>query len=259
MTFYIQNFMPGTSDSPSVADIIIPGGGILRALLATDLSIQLANRFGNLLPGVEMLSDIAQAIGSVNIPAWIGASVQGWRGTDPVKLNLELFLINYEPNLGYEAKLKALAKLATITPSSREGVAGHLSQQVHGGYSTKASAFATNKQFFQDSVSDEQYVANKDGNKVSNENQLGAMKDVGQTIWEGKGGAAGFTGTLTIKVGNRFELKNLLLTAISITPSSVEVYSPSSGERPKPLYYRISMSVMTCRTALYTDVDSMFQ
>ena len=259
MSFYIENFMPGTSDTPSVATIILPSGDTFKGLLANDVSVQLNNRWGNLLPGVEMLSDIAQAVGSVNIPSWIGASVQGWRGTDPIKLNLELFLVNYEPKLGYESKLKELAKLATISKSSRTDMGGHFSQQVHGGYSTTASAFASNLDYFGRSESD-YYIAKKDGNALlTDEQKAQNMANLGESIWSAPGGKARFPGTLSVKVGNRFELRELILTSLSITSSSVEVYSPSSGESPKPLYYRVSMSVMTCRTALSTDVDFMFK
>ena len=261
MSFYIESFMPGTVDTPSVAKIILPSQKSFEALLSTDVSVQLSNRWGNLLPGVEMLSEIAQAVGAVNIPAWIGASVQGWRGTDPIRLNLEMFLVNYAPNLGYEEKLKELAKLATITESSREDISEHFTQQVHGGYSTKASAFATNKQHFLGNHTTTDYVADKDGNTNfgSDSDKYGALKEVGQSLWEGKGGPAGYTGTITLRVGTRFELKNLLLTSISITPSVVEVCSHYVNEKPKPLYYKISMGVITCRTALYTDVDTMFK
>ena len=256
MTFYIENFMPGTSDSPSVARIILPDQSHFEALVSSDISVQLANKFGNLLPGVEMLSDIAQMVGSVNIPAWIGASVQGWRGTDPVKLNLELFLINYKPDLNYEEKIRKLVKLCTISKSGMNGVAGHWTEQVHGGYSTKASAFASNLQYFDRKESD--YWSKKDdwNNPERNFQDLTTM---GQTIFSGVGGKAGFPGTLTISIGNRFELRELLLTSISVTSSNVEVYSPSAGESPKPLYYKLSISVMTCRTALETDVDIMFK
>ena len=250
--------MPGTADTPSIATVILPDTSSFTALVANDVSVQLSNKFGNLLPGVEMLSEIAQAVGAVNIPAWIGASVQGWRGTDPIKLNLELYLVNHTPGLNYEEKLRRLAKLATISKSSMNGPGGHITQQVHGGYSTTASAFASNLQFMDREDTD--YIAKrKDGNKQDDSTTYQNLDVLGQSIWSGRGGKAKFPGTLTICIGTRFELRELLLTSLTITPSLVEVYSPSVGEKPKPLYYKVYMGLMTCRTALESDVNFMFK
>lgn len=258
MTLYIEDFMPlmpGTLDTPSVAVIILPDGSSFQALLSSDVSIQLANHFGNLLPGTEILAGLAQAIGAINIPSWIGASVQGWRGTDPVKFSLDMFLVNYRPNLKYEKTLKKLASLATISPSSRTGALAHVTHQVHGGYQTNGSAFASNKDYMDKDPLD--YLKNKeDGNVTeSDQDKYSNMGALGEQVLNG----AKFTGTLTIKIGSRFKLSDLIMTSITITPSIVEVFSPTSGERPKPLYYKINAGFMTCRSALHTDVNSMFQ
>ena len=256
MSFYIESFMPGTSDTPSVVTLTLPSGKTFKGLLSSDVSIQLSNKFGNLLPGVEMLTDLAQALGAVNIPAWIGASAQAWRGTEPVKFNLEVYLVNYKPHLGYEKNIRELASLATI--SEGDGMYGgtsHLLVQVHGGYAP--DAFASNKQHFTDK---NQYFAQKNDQNVTGgptePEKIDNLESTGGTLWNDRG--AQYKGTIKVKIGNRFTLPNLLLTSISITPSVVEVYSPTAGEKPKPLYYRISMGLMTCMSALHTDVDMMF-
>ena len=259
MTLYIEDLMPlmpGTVDTPSVAVITLPDRSSFQALLSSDVSVQLSNHFGNLLPGTEMLAGLAQAIGAVNIPSWIGASVQGWRGTDPIKFTLDMFLVNYKPGLKYESTLKKLASLATVSPSSRTGASAHITHQVHGGYETNASAFASNIQFFESSAS--MYLqSKKDGNIQQDDTQN--YMNVTRLGNEALSRSASFKGTLTIKIGSRFELSNLIMTSITITPSVVEVFSPTSGERPKPLYYKITASFMTCRSALSTDVNSMFK
>jgi hypothetical protein len=43
MSFYIENFMPGTSDTPSVVIITLPDTSQFKALLASEVSIQLGN------------------------------------------------------------------------------------------------------------------------------------------------------------------------------------------------------------------------
>ena len=256
MTLYIEDLMPlmpGTVDTPSVAVITLPDKSSFQALLSSDVSVQLSNHFGNLLPGTEMLAGLAQAIGAVNIPSWIGASAQGWRGTDPIKFTLDMFLVNYKPHLNYEKSLKKLASLATISPSSRTDALAHVTHQVHGGYQTNGSAFASNKEYLGKDPRD--YLKNKPDGNTNPDEQYSNMETLGNQII----GGAKFTGTLTIKIGSRFELSNLIMTSITITPSVVEVFSPTSGERPKPLYYKITASFMTCRSALYTDVNSMFK
>lgn len=259
MTFYIDSFMPGTADTPSIVTVTLPNKTSFKALLASEISIQMNNRFGNLLPGTEMLSDIAQLIGSVNIPGWIGASVQGWRGTDPIKFNIEMYLVNYKPKLGYESKLRELAKLATISPGEgMNGGASHLTYQVHGGYNP--DAFASNKYQFIDnsSVANDPNISGLLDNDQKKK-QLGVMEAAGNDALELAKKGANHEGTLTIRIGTRFQLNNLLMTSLNITPSVVEVYSPTAGEQPKPLYYKVSISVMTCRAALFTDVEKMFR
>ena len=152
--------------------------------------------------------------------------------------------------------LKKLASLATVSPSSRTGASAHITHQVHGGYETNASAFASNIQFFESSAS--MYLqSKKDGNIQQDDTQN--YMNVTRLGNEALSRSASFKGTLTIKIGSRFELSNLIMTSITITPSVVEVFSPTSGERPKPLYYKITASFMTCRSALSTDVNSMFK
>ena len=253
MTFYIENFLQGSSDAPSVAILTLPDKTEITALISNDITVQLTNRFGNLLPGTETLAGLAQALGAVNIPSWIGASVQGWRGTDPIKFSLELFLVNYRPNLGYEEKLKSLARLGTISRANKGNILDHITHQVHGGYETDASAFASNLQFL-DRNPNNYFEGNIDGN--TQQDQYQRLETLGEAVESP--GRAKFKGTISIKIGHRFRLSELIMTSLAITPSVVEVYSPTAGERPKPLYYRLSLGLMTCRAALATDVDLMF-
>ena len=252
MTFYLDNFMPGTADTPSIVEITLPSNNVFKGLLSNEVTIQLSNKFGALLPGGEMLSDLAQAAGATNIPAWIGASAQGWRGTDPVKFNLEVFLVNYKPRLNYEERLRELAKLATISPGKGMwGGASHLTATVHGGYSP--DVFASNK--YQFISKDDVSLLSEDGNNLTKKEKFEDMRSLGGIIAQG---VSDYTGTIKVKIGSNFSLNNLLLNNINITPSVVEVYSPSAGESPKPLYYRVSMGIITCRAALSTDVEKMF-
>ena len=52
-------------------------------------------------------------------------------------------------------------------------------------------------------------------------------------------------------------LRNMLIQRLNVTPSIVEV-ATKTGSNPKPLYYRVSISLIGSRPFLSTDVDKMF-
>ena len=246
--------MPGTKDSPSIARIYLPDNTQFEGLLTSDVSIQLGNKFGALIPGVEMLSDLAQLAGGKNLPAWIGTSTQGWRGTDPIKFSLDMYLINYKPKLDYERKLRDLVSLAAVAPGkTMAGDNSGWSVQAHGGYSPDVFLNNAGRYLDTGAVDIASWAQSEDRN-VKQDNMQATANALARASFAGEQNE----GTLTVTIGNRFRLSNLLLTSVSVTPSIVEVYSPTSGEGPKPLYYRVNGSFMTCRCAITKDVEGMF-
>ena len=260
MGLFIESFMPGTADSPSVVELAIPTYTAstqaretvtLTGLLNSDITISLKNKFGALLPDMSALSDIAQVLHSANIAAWIGASSQLWKGTDPINLPLTFYLINYKPGLDYEKGLKALAKLAAMDPVGNEGLADKASVNVHGGY--MVDAFANNAE---QGGFGGKFIERGFGGKFKS-HKIDFLEGAGRW-WSGEyATAARYDGTIAVRIGKSIKLSKLILTKCEITPSVIEVCR-SNGKDVKPLYYRVSVNLMTCRAALTSDVDEIF-
>ena len=232
MGLFLDSFMPGTADSPSIVTLVLPDGTNFRALTASDITVSLGNKFGSLIPDTSALSDVSQMLNNINVAGWIGASTQVWKSTQPISFNLELYLINYKPGLNYEAQLKALAKLATVAPSDYP-IGQSITYKVHGGYAPD---------IFLDNLKQIEWEGSSLATQINNGSILTNMTK----------------GTITMKVGSKFRLKNLVLTKLDIQQSIIEVYSPARGGSPKPLYYKLNIGLMTNKCAVSTDVDNMF-
>lgn len=201
-------------------------------LLAQEPSFELQNKWGPLLETIgQDVNTFLNLMGNQNLASWIGASAMVWKGTEPLKTNIDFYLINYREGLQLEEKLKGLMKLATISQSTINNVLNNLTVTVHGGYSAR-QVLSGNKELFA-------------CNKVTNEDKTVFIRQ-GTQVLDNE------LGTLSVRIGNKMEITNLLLQRINITPSIAEV---ASG---RALYYRVSMGIIGVRPLLSTDVDKMF-
>ena len=216
----------------------------LAGLLASEPSISTQNKWGPLLENYASLNDINNVVnimGDQNMFSWVGASVMVWKGTDPIKLNLDFYLINYKRGLNLESKLKSLTKLTALA-----GVDSKLSAvqvAVHGGYKAN-QILNTNTQMMNQSknfVENAQKVSGFGNAKVDDVLKSYAQDSLSDPV-----------GTLSLEIGHKVSIRNLLVGRVDTTPSLVEV---ADG---KALYYRVNLSLTGVRPLVTTDVDSMY-
>ncbi len=229
MTLFIENIL--TETSPSTVDIMFPDRVTtvyehLRGLLTSEVSVSTGVKWGPILNDVTNLQDLASLLGQQSMWTWIGASTMCWKGTDPLKTSIDFYLINYRPQLGIEETLK---KLNYFTSLEQDGAA---TVYVHGGY--MADVLTTNNSLFNNKIKSASDLIKLSG---------GELDTIGMNL---------SPGTLTVKLGNKFLLTKMLINNLDITPSIVEV--PDG----KPLYYRVSMSLIGAQPLLSTDVDKMY-
>jgi len=249
MGLFIDSYLPKTindGNKVSTITIILPGypgeEGKIRGIVENDVSVTLGNSFGPLVPDLTTLQDFFMLADTKTIPSWIGASAQTWKGTNPISFSTDMYLINWSPDLNYEKQLKALGSFCTLTQSG----SSNFMVKVHGGY--QPNFLSSNNKFFNMGVFT-QSVEESEANREESAETLASQLEQIQGNIE--------NGTITVLIGSRFKLANLLLTRLDITPSIVEVYNPNVGGKPKPLYYRVGMSFQTARAALNTDLGGM--
>jgi hypothetical protein len=223
---------------------------LLYGLLATEPTMRTQNKWGPILENVSMLADASSLMGSQSMFSWVGASTMCWKGTEPLSINLDFLLINYREKLYLEESLKALIKLTALAEIKVDNVLGNVTVAVHGGYA--ADVLTNNRDMFagknfvdtaKSNLSDQQI--NQFVSKVNNELQTAGY-------FFPRFAGAGFNGTLTVQIGNKLKISNMLVTSIDVAPSMEEV------ETGKALYYRVNLSLRGARPLLTTDVDKMY-
>ena len=214
----------------------------IQGLLTNEVTLSSQVKWGSILNDVSNLQAVASLLGSARMWSWIGASTMCWYGTEPIKTNFDFYLINYKRGLNLEKKLTALNMLTSLFQ------AGNASVYVHGGYAPQV--LVTNNMVFNNGVpakTEEQesgqssFLDDLFGNV---EGALGVWADVGQQDLS--------AGTITVLIGNKIKLSQMLVSRLDITPSIVEV--PDG----LPLYYKVSMSLTGAKPLLSTQVENMY-
>lgn len=205
----------------------------LYGLLISEPSIRGSNKWAPIISDVSNLTDLSSFMSMDALFSWIGASTLCWKGTDPLKFNLDFYMINYKPELDLEGQLEALMKLTSLNKSNA------LMVKVHGGYTP--DVLLNNNQVFDASMDS----IRSDINSLN-------VKGRGRSIGTGEE-----KGTVSISIGQRMNIKNLLVSSAEVVPSIVEVCDPD-GNNIKPLYYRVSVALIGVNPLLSTEVPGFF-
>ena len=233
---FLDGIFTGSSESPSsikiehrnsdgVKDVSLVG------LTTSDPSFSAQNKWGPIINDVGNLQDLASLMGSSNYLSWIGASVMCWKGTTPLSLGVDFYLINYKRGLRLEENLEAFVKLAALDVTSENQV------KIHGGYIPDVLANNQDQKYWNGSIS-----------SVSDLNNMGLEAGATNNITKG---------VITITFGHKSTISQLLLSKVDVTESNIEVADENGGNR-KPLYYKVSAQFTGVRPLLTTDVESMF-
>lgn len=230
---FLDGIFSNNSDSPSSLKIEQSEVGVsLVGLTTTEPSFSAQNKWGPIINDVSNLQDLASLVGQGNMLSWIGASTMCWKGTSPLSMGIEFYLINYKRGLDLEDNLRKLVRLAALDVVDKAKV------KVHGGY--VPDILSDNEKYFNGSVT-----------SVS---ALGDLTDLGNFSQASEGYGKG---SITVTFGHKSRIGNLLLSKIDVTESTVEV-SDENGGNKKPLYYRVSAQFTGVRPLITTDVDAMF-
>lgn len=243
-------FLDGTfkegSQSPSTVYISVPypkkgSKGdprfILRGLVEGDPTWTASNKWGPVIEDLTNIQDALSLVGSSSQFSWINASTMCWKGTNPLSINVNFYIINYSKTEHNEAGLKALISLAAIDKTEGSSM---VKVKVHGGYA--ADVLSGNTQIWDNGTGIKNMKDNNDLSSLEND------------LYDSKGSALG---SVTLQFGHKSRIRNLLLHKINVTESTVEV-AEQDGGGPRPLYYKVSAQFTGVRPFVTTDVDDMF-
>lgn len=233
---YIENLFDSASASPSTVLLKVPIPGSARTsvtgLLASEVTIEAQNTWGPIVNDISNLTDFSSMMGSTGLFSWIGASTMCWKGTKPLAFSVDFYLINYRRGLGLEDKLVNLTKLASLYQANNATALGKsVKVQVHGGYA--ADVLETNPKYWsenKEAISD--FIDNLDSDGTAQ-------------------------GSVSVTLGGKVRIRNVLLSKIGVTPSLVQV-ADEWGGNVLPLYYRVQASFIGVRALIDQDVENMF-
>lgn len=225
--------------------------------LSEDPSIKMGNKWDSLVPDLGSINEFMQ-IAQKDAASWISTSKMAWKGTEPIKIDLNFYLITYLKSqvdgrtvgnvMPISKQAECFAKLVAVDQSDNAtGAFKDLRINVHGGY--KPNYFADNNEVINNNV----VLSKKDD---ENKNIRLVEEET--------------TGTCHIVINgngmNTVVLRNMLLESLDMTPSTVRAgywngdldSSASFRGSSEPLYIKVNASFRLARVATVQDVTKMF-
>lgn len=235
--------------------------------LSEDPVIKMGNRWEPLISDLGMINEFTQIAG-IGQSSWISTSKMAWKGTDPITVTLNFYLITYLKSqvdgrtVGHIAPVSKqasyFAELAALAPDPGGGALG-VGVRVHGGY---------NPNYFE-----------SNGTIVNNSN-ISVLKGLDESLsntYVSGGDDGSHTCHIVINGNGRNSvvLKNMLLESLDMTPSTVragywDINYSATGNRGKiassgsfhtsgePLYIKINAGFKLMRAAKIDDVKGLF-
>lgn len=235
------------------------------AFLSEDPVIKLGNKWESLIPDLGSINEFTQLAG-IGQSSWISTSKMSWKGTDPITVNLNFYLITYlkEQVDGKTSKRGVdpiskqatyFARLAAITSDANGGILG-TRVNVHGGYKPN---------YFQDN-----------NNNFLNNSNIATLKAGNYSTLSDDDND---THTCHIVINGNGKpsvvLRNMLLESLDMTPSTVRAgywdinYSArentgkissvgSFQESSEPLYIKVNAGFRLAQVATTEVVEQLF-
>lgn len=259
MTLFINTIADSMAGTVifSLPSATTPGKEIdVEGYLTEDPTIKLQNNWEAIIPDISMINDFAQIAG-LGAKSWIATSSASWKGTEPIKLSLNFYLITCRmkqltgggkgPDMPISEQASAFAQLCAISPGGsggeNDGITSSINVNVHGGY--KPQVFNRNADF-----------SGKSKDELDWDTKLSSLyNDMIQND----------TGTIQIVInGNGYPsmvFRKMLLEGITFNASTVRAgYWNGSNfvKSSEPLYIRCSADFRLAHAATVDDAARIF-
>ena len=237
---------------------------IVQGFLSEDPVINMKNNWESIIPDATALSDFTQLAG-IGATSWIATSKASWKGTDPITVTLNFYLLTYRlsqvngstsknpQDMPVTEQAARFAQLLAVAPKQEGETSGRFSEfsiSVHGGY--RANYFEANQEF-----------TGLQKNKASEDAFNSFMAGVNEI-----GDDADNTIQFVINGGGHTSavFTKMLIQDASFTPSPVRCGwwgTGANGERvfntsKEPLYIKVAATFRLMHTATVRDAVRMF-
>ena len=229
--------------------------------LSEDPIIKMGNKWDPLIPDLTSVNEFMQ-LANQGQASWISTSKMAWKGTDPITVTLNFYLITYLKSqvdgqtvnhvMPVSKQAECFAKLAAISQNTEaDGFFKELRINVHGGY--KPNYFEGN------------------ASVINNHTGFGIRDKSKGTYTQVPDDG---TGTCHIVINgdgmNSVVLRNMLLESLDMTPSTVRAGYWSGIENKginqtasfkgsgEPLYIKVAAGFKLARAATINDVKGLF-
>lgn len=236
---------------------------IVQAFLSEDPVINMKNNWESIIPDATALSDFTQLAG-IGATSWISTSKASWKGTDPITVTLNFYLLTYRmsqirggsknpQDMPVTEQAARFAQLLAISPKDKAVNSGKLSDfgiNVHGGY--RANYFESNSDF----SGNKQNEASENSYRTFMQNGLDSCLDDADGTIQFVINGGGHTSAVFTK---------MLLQDATFTPSPVRCgyWTTHNGVRTfttskEPLYIKVSATFRLMHAATVKDAVRMF-
>ena len=235
--------------------------------LSEDPSINMKTNWEAIIPDATAISDWTQLSG-MGAVSWIASSKASWKGTDPITLTLNFYLLSYKTaqlngagvakdprNMPVSQQAARFAALLAVSPKITGEGAGKYAGfgiNVHGNY--RANYFEDNDYFTGNEKSEE-----------NNDRTLRLLKDATENI--NMNSEDDSTVNIVINGGGKPSqyFSKMLLSDATFTPSPVRCgyWTTNNGQRvfmksSEPLYIKVTATFRLAHTATVRDAVRMF-
>ena len=240
------------------------GYTIVQGFLSEDPVINMKNNWESVIPDATALSDFTQLAG-IGATSWISTSKASWKGTDPITVTLNFYLLTYRmaqlkggsknpQDMPVTEQAARFAQLLAISPkengANNRGKLSDFGINVHGGY--RPNYFEANEDFSGNKENPSSEKAYKTLYANGLENDLDNSDGTIQIVING----GGHTSAVFTK---------MLLADASFTPSPVRCgyWSTDNGVRTfhtskEPLYIKVAATFRLMHAATVKDAVRMF-
>ena len=235
--------------------------------LSEDPTINMKTNWEAIIPDATAISDWTQLSG-MGAVSWIASSKASWKGTDPITLTLNFYLLSYKTaqlsgkgaakdprNMPVSQQAARFAALLAVSPKITGEGAGKYAGfgiNVHGNY--RANYFEDNDYFTGNEKSEE-----------NNDRTLRLLKDATENI--NMNSEDDSTVNIIINGGGKPSqyFSKMLLSDATFTPSPVRCgyWTTNNGQRvfmksSEPLYIKVTATFRLAHTATVRDAVRMF-